>query len=361
MARWIARATLISLALILALALRPLAALGGVWTGVLPNLALGALFAALALAAEQIVRAGTPWTAAGTVAGVLVGGLLASILSRLLPEGTSSFSARELRPFVYLVVVYAAAVVGARLATVLQGENLAAFFGKAAVAEASDYKIVDTSVIIDGRIADVCETGFLEGVFVVPSFVLRELQYIADAADPLRRARGRKGLETLQKLKKSPSLKVLFSEEEVPEARDVDLKLIELARRMGAKLLTNDYNLNKVASIRGVEVLNLNDLANSLKPVVLPGESLKVAIIREGKESHQGVAYLDDGTMVVVEHARAAIGRTVDVVVTSVLQTTAGKMFFGKLVGPEAQPVGSAARNGGGSSAEPLGAPAEKT
>jgi uncharacterized protein YacL len=203
---------------------------------------------------------------------------------------------------------------------------------------------VDTSVIIDGRISDVCETGFLDGVFVVPSFVLRELQYVADAADPQRRARGRRGLETLQKLKKCPSVKVTFVEEEIPEIREVDLKLLELAKRMGGKLLTNDLNLNKVASIRGVDVLNLNDLANSLKPVVLPGESMRIAILKEGKEPHQGIAYLDDGTMVVVEQGRGLVGRTVDVTVTSVLQTTAGKMFFGKIVGsPDAAAGGAAA------------------
>ena len=204
-------------------------------------------------------------------------------------------------------------------------------------AEALAGEILDTSVIIDGRIADVCESGFLEGRMVIPSFVLRELQYIADSQDPLRRARGRKGLEVLQRLKKASSSSVVFSEEEIPEVREVDLKLIELARRTRAKLVTNDLNLNRVASLRGIEVLNLNELANAIKPVVLPGESMKVSILREGKEPNQGVAYLDDGTMVVVDNARSLIGRSVEIVVTSVIQTTAGKMFFGRLSGADAQ------------------------
>ena len=344
MARFAVRGILILLSVLLALALRPLGMLGGPWTGGPANILVGLAFAGLALAAELAVRVGSDLAVAGSVAGVLVGGLLAVILSRLLPDASSGFSAAALRPFLYLVAVYAAGVAGSKLIRSLQGGNLPALFGKDDGGSLPSYKIVDTSVIIDGRIADVRETGFLDGILVVPSFVLRELQYIADAADPLRRARGRRGLETLQKLKKSPSLKIQFVEEEIPEVRDVDLKLIELARRMRGKLLTNDFNLNKVASIRGVEVLNLNELANALKPVVLPGESMKVSILREGKEPHQGVAYLDDGTMVVVEQARGLIGRSVDVAVTSVLQTTAGKMFFGKLVGSEAQPAPLAAQ-----------------
>jgi uncharacterized protein YacL len=205
-------------------------------------------------------------------------------------------------------------------------------------------------VIIDGRVADVSEAGFLEGTMVIPSFVLRELQLIADSSDALRRARGRKGLEILQKLKKAPFARVLFSQDEVPEVREVDLKLIELARRMKATLLTNDFNLNKVASLRGVEVLNLNDLSNAVRPVVLPGESMRVSIVKEGKETGQGVGYLDDGTMIVVDNARSLIGRTADIVVTSVIQTAAGKMFFAKLAGAEAAPPSQPARQASSSS-----------
>jgi uncharacterized protein YacL len=190
------------------------------------------------------------------------------------------------------------------------------------------YKVLDTSVVIDGRVADICETGFLEGTLVVPQFVLRELQQVADSSDSLKRNRGRRGLDILQKMQKMAGVSVQIVETDFPEIKEVDLKLIELARRMSAKIVTNDFNLNKVAQLRGVQVLNINELANSLKPVVLPGELLKVFILKEGKEPGQGVAYLDDGTMVVVDQGKRAMGRTIEVAVTSVLQTTAGKMIF---------------------------------
>jgi len=190
------------------------------------------------------------------------------------------------------------------------------------------YKVLDTSVIIDGRIADICETGFLEGTLVVPQFVLRELQQVADSSDSLKRNRGRRGLDILQKIQKMAHVQVQIVETDFPEVREVDLKLIELARRMSGKIVTNDFNLNKVAQLRGVPVLNINELANSLKPVVLPGEVMRVFIIKEGKEAGQGVGYLDDGTMVVVDQAKRALGKTIEVSVTSVLQTTAGKMIF---------------------------------
>jgi uncharacterized protein YacL len=190
-------------------------------------------------------------------------------------------------------------------------------------------KVLDTSVIIDGRISDIAETGFLDGTMVIPQFVLRELQTVADSSDPLKRARGRKGLDVLQELRKSSRVEVQFSEMDFPEVREVDQKLIEVAKYLNAPIVTNDFNLNKVAKLRGVTVLNVNELANALKPVVLPGETLKVFLIKEGKERDQAVAYLDDGTMVVVDSARHLIGTKVEVVVTSVLQTTAGKMIFG--------------------------------
>ena len=175
------------------------------------------------------------------------------------------------------------------------------------------YKVLDTSVIIDGRIADICETGFLEGTLVVPQFVLRELQQVADSSDSLKRNRGRRGLDILQKIQKMAHVQVQIVETDFPEVREVDLKLIELARRMNGKIVTNDFNLNKVAQLRGVPVLNINELANSLKPVVLPGEVMRVFIIKEGKEAGQGVGYLDDGTMVVVDQAKKALGRTIEV------------------------------------------------
>ncbi|MDE3156151.1 MAG: TRAM domain-containing protein, partial [Acidobacteriota bacterium] len=196
------------------------------------------------------------------------------------------------------------------------------------------YKVLDTSVIIDGRIADICETGFIDGALVIPQFVLKELQLVADSADALKRNRGRRGLDILQKIQKMAGVEVVISDVDFPDVREVDLKLIELARTLQGKIVTNDFNLNKVAQLRGVEVLNINELANSLKPVVLPGEIMKVFILKEGKEYNQGVAYLDDGTMVVVDNARKMIGRTIDIVVTSVLQTTAGKMIFGRFIEP---------------------------
>jgi uncharacterized protein YacL len=189
-------------------------------------------------------------------------------------------------------------------------------------------KVMDTSVIIDGRIADVCETGFVEGSLVVPQFVLQELQHIADAADPLRRARGKRGFEILERLQRMPKLKVEVMEVDFPEVREVDGKLMELARTLSAKILTNDANLSRVAQLRGIEVLNINQLASALRPVALPGEPMRVLVVREGKEAGQGVGYLDDGTMVVVDGGRRYLTQTVEVTVTSVLQTTAGRMIF---------------------------------
>ncbi len=191
-------------------------------------------------------------------------------------------------------------------------------------------KILDTSVLIDGRIVDIAESGFLEGRIIVPRFVLHELQLVADSSDSGKRNRGRRGLDVVQLLQKQPRIRLEVSGEDFPETREVDLKLIELAKRLQAKIVTNDFNLNKLAQVQGLTVLNINELANSLKPVVLPGEVMRVFILKEGKEHNQGVAYLDDGTMVVVDNARRMISKTVDVIVTSVLQTTAGKMIFGR-------------------------------
>ena len=188
--------------------------------------------------------------------------------------------------------------------------------------------VLDTSVIIDGRIVDICTTRFLEGRLVVPRFVLRELQAIADATDPLKRNRGRRGLDVLNKLRKLDRLDVAIHEQDFPEIKEVDAKLVRLGQVLGARLLTNDYNLNKVAEIQGVVVLNINELSNALKPIMLPGEMFEVKPVREGKEPNQGVAYLDDGTMVVVEGGKGLIGQNVRVVVTSVLQTAAGRMIF---------------------------------
>ncbi|TLY25268.1 MAG: TRAM domain-containing protein [Nitrospirae bacterium] len=192
-------------------------------------------------------------------------------------------------------------------------------------------KILDTSVIIDGRVADLCETGFLEGTFLVPQFILHELQHIADSSDSLKRARGRRGLDILNKIQKMVDIDVRIVEDDFLHVKDVDSKIVVLAKKVGAKIITNDLNLNKVAELQGVRVLNINELCNALRPVVLPGETIRVFVLKEGKEAGQGVAYLDDGTMIVVDNAKRCIGRNVDVVVTSVLQTTAGRMIFTRL------------------------------
>jgi uncharacterized protein YacL len=197
--------------------------------------------------------------------------------------------------------------------------------------EDEQQSIIDTSAIIDGRIADVCESGFLEGTFITPQFILQELQHIADSSDSMKRARGRRGLDVLHKIQKMPNITVKIVDEDFPKIKEVDAKLVALAKMLGGKIITNDFNLNKVAELQGVSVLNINELASALKPVVLPGESMNVFIVKEGKESSQGVAYLEDGTMVVVDNARRLINKNVDVTVTSVLQTTAGRMIFTKL------------------------------
>lgn len=194
------------------------------------------------------------------------------------------------------------------------------------------YKLLDTSVIIDGRIADISETGFIEGILVVPQFVLTELQHIADSSDTLKRTRGRRGLDILKKLQDERMTKVEITEEDFEDVQEVDLKLVRLAKKMGndTQIVTNDFNLNKVCELHHVKVLNINDLANAVKPVVIPGENMQVMVIKDGKEHNQGVAYLDDGTMIVVEGGRSYIGQAITVTVTSVLQTSAGRMIFAK-------------------------------
>ncbi len=264
--------------------------------------------------------------AIGSVLGIIAAYLFSLVIRSSLPSGqTQSF----LQILVMLLMAYVGVVVGVSKGDLLNLAALGGIFGGEKSGKKS-YKILDTSVIIDGRIADIAETGFLDGIIVIPQFVLRELQLVADSSDSLKRNRGRRGLDILQRLQKNTALHIQIVEDDFPNVREVDLKLIELAKVYEGKIITNDFNLNKVAQLQGVEVLNINELANSLKPIVLPGEIMKVFILKEGKEYNQGVAYLDDGTMVVVDNARKMIGKNVDVSVTSVLQTTAGKMIFGK-------------------------------
>jgi len=264
--------------------------------------------------------------AIGSILGIIGAYLFALVIGSSMPANpTRSF----LQIMVMLIMSYVGLAVGANKGDLLNLAALGGVFGGEKTGKKS-YKILDTSVIIDGRIADISETGFLDGIIVIPQFVLRELQLVADSADSLKRNRGRRGLDILQRLQKTGSLQIQIVEDDFPAVREVDMKLIELAKVYEGKIITNDFNLNKVAQLQGVAVLNINELANSLKPIVLPGEAMRVFILKEGKEYNQGVAYLDDGTMVVVDNARKMIGKTVDIAVTSVLQTTAGKMIFGK-------------------------------
>ncbi len=296
-----------------------------------PGAVAGAVFGALVLVVEfrlrQVSLKRLIGAAAGSVLGILGAFMIALVLQWALPgaPGTLSF----LQLFVLLLMTYVGLILGANKGELLNLAALGGLFGGEKAPKHS-FKILDTSVIIDGRIADIAETGFLDGVLVVPQFVLRELQLVADSADSMKRNRGRRGLDVLQRLQKMSFLNVQILEEDFPQVREVDMKLIELAKLYDCRIVTNDFNLNKVAGLHGVQVLNINELANSLKPIVLPGETMRVFILKEGKEYNQGVAYLDDGTMVVVDNARRMISKTIDIAVTSVLQTTAGKMIFGR-------------------------------
>ncbi|HVP43828.1 MAG TPA: PIN domain-containing protein [Terriglobales bacterium] len=264
--------------------------------------------------------------AIGSILGIFGAYLFSLVIKSSIEHGpTQSF----LQLMVMLLMAYVGLVVGASKGDLLNLAALGGIFGGEKQGK-KQFKILDTSVIIDGRIADIAETGFLDGVLVIPQFVLRELQLVADSADSLKRNRGRRGLDILQRIQKIATLDVSIVEDDFPAVREVDMKLIELAKVYDGKIVTNDFNLNKVAQLHGVPVLNINELANSLKPIVLPGEIMRVFILKEGKEYNQGVAYLDDGTMVVVDNARKMIGKNIDIAVTSVLQTTAGKMIFGK-------------------------------
>jgi uncharacterized protein YacL len=269
------------------------------------------------------------WSAGlGMLIGILLGWLVGSIYRSVVktPE-----MATFIHIFFLIVVPYIGLLIGIRKPEWLDPVNLGRLFKEKSAGRS--YKILDTSVIIDGRIADLCDTAFIEGALVIPQFVLKELQLVADSADALKRQRGRRGLDVLDHLQKSSQVSVVISDLDFPDVRDVDSKLLECAKAMDAKIVTNDFNLNKVARIHGIQVLNINELANALRPVVLPGESMKVFILKEGKEKDQGVAYLDDGTMVVVDNSRRLIGQTINITVTSVLQTTVGKMIFGRYNG----------------------------
>jgi uncharacterized protein YacL len=283
-------------------------------------LGIGIIFFEIRLEAVSLKR--LIGAAFGSILGIIGAFVMSLVLARAAPEPF-------LQVCLLLLMTYIGLVAGAKKGDMLNLAALGGIFGGEKSSKKT-FKILDTSVIIDGRIADIAETGFLDGVLVIPQFVLRELQLVADSADSMKRNRGRRGLDILQRIQKMAHLNVQIVEEDFPHVREVDIKLIELAKIYDCKIITNDFNLNKVAQLHGVEVLNINELANSLKPIVLPGETMRVFILKEGKEYNQGVAYLDDGTMVVVDNAKKMISKTIDIAVTSVLQTTAGKMIFGK-------------------------------
>ncbi len=297
---------------------KPLAALLGA--------ALGVFFVLFEVRLERASLRRLIGAAAGSIFGILGALMISHLLSlTALDKVTLSF----LQVTLLLLMAYVGLVLGANKGDLLNLSALGGLFS-AEVKPRRNFKVLDTSVIIDGRVADVCETGFIDGVLIVPQFVLRELQLVADSSDQLKRNRGRRGLDILQRMQKMGTVQVQIVDEDFPQMREVDMKLIELAKLLEAKIVTNDFNLNKVAQLQGLPVLNINELANALKPVVLPGEAMRVFILKEGKEYNQGVAYLDDGTMVVVDNAKRMISKTIDIAVTSVLQTTAGKMIFGK-------------------------------
>lgn len=292
--------------------------------GALVGLLLGGCLVAFGFVLEKAAAKRLFWGGFGLIAGLLASGLLNLMLDPVFSLSPSLFlvwKGLSLLFFSYMGLI---------LALKVEKDPGILLLGKrqAEPPAASNSKILDTSVIIDGRIADLCETGFLEGTYIIPQFILQELQHIADSSDSLKRARGRRGLDILHRIQKMVDIDVRIVDDDFPSIKDVDSKIVALGKRLSAKVVTNDLNLNKVAELQGVRVLNINQLCNALKPVVLPGETMRVFVLKEGKESGQGIAYLDDGTMIVVDEAKKWIGKNIDVVVTSVLQTTAGRMIF---------------------------------
>lgn len=289
----------------------------------------GAGVGSIAIILEYVLTKVGCGTVVGALVGLSVGLLFAKLIYYPIKTVFTNIDGTYIGVVFNALFGYSGLLLGLRAGKDFTISNIVKAF-KTRVEE-EHAKIIDTSVIIDGRIVDVCEAGFIEGTFIIPQFILQELQHIADSSDSLRRARGRRGLDMLHKIQKMSNITVKIIDEDFPKIKEVDAKLVALARLMGAKIITNDFNLNKVAELQGVNVLNLNELANALKPVVLPGETMNIFIVKEGKEFNQGVGYLDDGTMVVVDNARKLINQQMDVVVTSVLQTTAGRMIFAKL------------------------------
>lgn len=304
------------------------------YQGAILGLLFGVLLSVISISLEKFVTKRHIWGIFGFIGGALVSRLMEGVLNPisvfiLLPSLPFDSHPPEALFLLRLISLCVFTFLGATVALKIEADP------QLLQSRSADYppntKILDTSVIIDGRIADLCETGFLEGIFLIPQFVLQELQYIADSSDGMRRLRGRRGLDVLNRLQKVVNFDLRIVDDDFPAIREVDAKIVALAKRITAKVVTNDFNLNKVAELQGVVVWNINHLSNSLKPVVLPGESMRLLVAKEGKESSQGVAYLNDGTMVVIDEARRSIGKEVDATVTSVLQTASGRMIFARI------------------------------
>jgi len=266
----------------------------------------------------------------GALIGVTMGLLLSNLIIYIAEINFPIEGARVFfNVFVGLCFGYLGGILGVRVADVVEFPRVGR--DRLPLGRGGNNKILDTSAIIDGRIADIVDTGFLEGTLVIAQFVLKELQHIADSHDPIRRSRGRRGLDILKRLQENPKVKVKITSQDFPSVKEVDQKLVALTKRMKAKIITTDYNLNQIMKLQGIDVLNVNDLSRALKPVVLPGEEMEVFVLRQGKEPQQGVGYLEDGTMIVVEDGREFIGHKVKIEVTSLLQTSTGRMIFGRV------------------------------
>ncbi len=293
------------------------------WIGVLA----GVFFALLALSVEKIIKHIPLKVLTGGTIGLVIG----LSVAKLIGVGFAGLQNPTVSAAIYIVLSCIFGYIGMVLGTIKIEEVKLPNWSwpvRGGAKANQTVNILDTSVIIDGRIADIVETGFLGGLLIIPEFVLQELQHIADSPDPTRRVRGRRGLDIIKRLQQENSVEVKIDRQDFDNLNEVDAKLVALALRLSGKIVTNDYNLSKVAEVQGIQVLNINQLANALKPVVLPGEVLRLHILKEGKEHGQGIAYLEDGTMVVVENASRFLGKEVDVSVTSILQTTAGRLIF---------------------------------
>ena len=308
------------------------------------GLFLGFMIALFVINIEEAIRKVSLRIIFGGVVGMIIGLLIAFLLAYGLNFVSNIMEKQQVVPWIYTLLTGIMAYLGLLIGSKKIEEF--SFFGLGQPKDSGDYRILDTSVIIDGRIADISDTGFLQGNLIVPRFVLDELQYIADSSDSMKRSRGRRGLDILNRMQRSVGVNIEISDQDFPKLKGVDAKLVALAKKINAKIVTNDFNLNKVAELQGIRILNVNELANALKPVVLPGETMTVKVIKEGKETGQGVAYLDDGTMIIVDNAQKHQGSNVEVLVTSVLQTTAGRMIFSELKGvaPEKKAYGLTAR-----------------